>query len=370
MYCVRREIAAPNTRGKHVQHSNGNRLDRDTALSALRDWPLLELGRRAHEAKRERFGDVVTYVCNRHVNPTNLCVYSCRFCDYAAKLGDAHAYMLSEEEILDDLSDPEIREAHIVGGLWPKWGFSRALDLVRRVRGARPDLWIKAFTAVEVAYFAKMERCETADILRAMMAAGVDAMPGGGAEVLSARLHEELYRDKIGPDTWLAIHEEAHGLGLPTNATLLFGHIETDEEIVDHLLALRAVQDRTMGFQSFIPLAYQPGGTGLVDRLVSAPRCLRVIALSRLVLDNIPHVKAYWPTLQIETAVTALNFGADDLDGTLGKERIMQLAGTTSPSQASKDYLASLIREAGQAPRERDGAYRWVVMPSPAAALR
>jgi aminodeoxyfutalosine synthase len=343
-----------------VNASRTTRLDRNEALSALRDWPLLELGWQAHERKRERFGDVVTYVSNRHVNPTNLCVYACRFCDYAAKKGDAHAYMLEEDEILAGLADPEIREAHVVGGLWPKWGFSRALNLVRRIRSERPALWIKAFTAVEVAYFARMERCDVEDILRAMIDAGVDAMPGGGAEVLSHRIHEELYRDKIGPDAWLNIHEAAHRCGLPTNATLLFGHIETDEEIVDHLLSLRNLQDRTGGFQSFIPLAYQPGKTGIVQRMASAPRCLRIIALSRLVLDNILHVKAYWPTLQIETAVTALNFGADDLDGTLGKERIMQLAGTGSPSRASKDYLASLIREASQIPRERDGAYNLV----------
>ncbi|MBI2424113.1 MAG: CofH family radical SAM protein [Candidatus Hydrogenedentes bacterium] len=330
----------------------------DVALRYLRDFPLLELGKRAFAVKRARYGDQVTFVSNRHVNPTNLCVYSCRFCDYAAKNGDAHAYSLTEEEILQGLENPVVHEAHIVGGLWPKWGFERSLGLVRRIRAARPELFIKAFTAVEVAYFARMEKCTTREVLAAMMDAGVDLLPGGGAEVLSDRIHQELYKDKIGPQAWLDIHEKAHALGLPSNATLLFGHIETDEEIVAHLFKLRALQARTPGFQSFIPLAYQPGTTQLVAQLAAPERCLRVIAASRLILDNIPHVKAYWPTLQIETAVTALNFGADDLDGTLGKERIMQLAETGSPEKLSADFLRTMIRQAGQHPHQRDGAYR------------
>jgi aminodeoxyfutalosine synthase len=326
----------------------------------LAEAPLLALGQRAFAAKRARHGDRVTYVHNRHVNPTNLCVYACRFCDFAAKRGDAHAYDLSEARILKDLEDPELREAHVVGGLWPGWGFERSVNLVRRIRAARPELWIKAFTAVEVAYFARMERSDPATVLGTLVEAGVNALPGGGAEVLSPRVHAELCPDKAGPDAWLAIHETAHGLGLPSNATLLFGHIETDEEIVDHLLALRDLEDRAPGFTSFIPLAYQPGTTGLAPRVAAAPRCLRVIALARLVLDNIPHVKAYWPTLGIETASAALTFGADDLDGTLGHERIMQHAGTQSPAQATGAFLRRLIRHAGQAPAERGGDYRIV----------
>ena len=320
----------------------------------------MELGRRAFAYKRDRYGDRITFVVNRHINPTNLCVYACRFCDFAAKPGDDHAYILSEDDIIAQLNLARVDEVHIVGGLWHEWGFARSFALVRRIRDAHPTLWIKAFTAVEVAYFAKMERTDCGDILRMLKSAGVDALPGGGAEILNPRIHEALHADKIGPAEWLAIHETAHGLGLPTNCTMLFGHIESDEEIVEHLLQLRNLQDRTQGFQSFIPLAYQPGNTGLVPRMVSAPRCLRIVALARLVLDNVPHIKAYWPTLHIETAVTALNFGADDLDGTLGEERVMQLADTQAPEKLSADLLMRMILQAGQKPVRRDGQYREV----------
>lgn len=323
----------------------------------LRAASLLELGRQAFDAKRARHGDRITFVQNRHVNPTNLCVYSCRFCDFASKPGDAHAYELTENQILDDLSFPRLTEAHIVGGLWPKWGFERSLGLIRKIRALYPHISVKAFTAVEVAYFARMERTNIDDVLRRMLDAGIELMPGGGAEVLSERVHKELYKDKIGPREWLAIHERAHRLGMPSNSSLLFGHIETDEEIVEHLFALRELQDRTGGFASFIPLVYQPGNSGLVDRMISAPRSLRVIALSRLVLDNIPHIKAYWPVLGEETAVAALNFGADDMDGTLGKERIMQLAGSDAPEAQTAEHMDRLIRLAGQEPAERDGYF-------------
>ena len=343
------------------------RLERTTALTLLTQAPLLELGRMAFEAKRARFGDRVTFVHNRHINPTNLCIYRCKFCDFAAKKGDDHAYVLNEDQVIAQLDDAALREVHMVGGLHPSWDFARSIALVRRMRAARPDIWIKAFTAVEVAYFARMERHDdVTKIIAAMQEAGVDQMPGGGAEVLSERIHQELYADKIGPAEWLAIHETAHGMGLKSNATLLFGHIETDEEIIDHLLELRELQDRTAGFQSFVPLAYQPGTTRLVPRPVAVPRTLRIVAVARLLLDNIPHVKAYWPTLQLETAAAALNFGADDLDGTLGEERIMQLAGSPSPAQATRAWMERIARHAGQHLAERDGAFN--ILPPPRSA--
>jgi aminodeoxyfutalosine synthase len=339
-----------------------NRIGATEALAMLKEAPLVALGREAFAAKRDRYGDRITYVHNRHVNPTNLCVYSCKFCDYAAKKGDAHAYELQETDILRDLEDPMISEAHIVGGLWPGWNFTRSLALVRAIRGARPGLWIKAFTAVEIAYFARMQRCTTLEILEHMQEAGVDMVPGGGAEIFSERIHQALYKDKIGGDDWLRIHGEAHDVGLPSNATMLFGHIEHDEEIVEHLMQLRALQDRTGGFQSFIPLAYLPGETRLVPRAVSATRSLRIIALSRLVLDNFPHVKAYWPTIGLETASAALSFGADDLDGTLGKERIMQMAASDSPAALTRRFMEEIIRDAGQLPAVRNGQYELGVM--------
>ncbi len=334
-----------------------SRISASDALSLLQETPLLDLGIRAYDRKHELFGNQITYVQNRHVNPTNLCVYSCRFCDFAAKKGDAHAYELTEAAILKDLSDPSLSEAHVVGGLWPSWGFKRSLELIKSIRSHYPGLWIKAFTAVEIAYFARMEKKPSLEILEQMKAAGVDMVPGGGAEILDERIHQALYKDKIGPADWLRIHKEAHEVGLPSNATMLFGHIETDEEIVDHLMQLRDLQDRGGLFQSFIPLAFLPGKTKVVAQQVSAPRCLRIIALSRLVLDNIPHIKAYWPTLGLETAASALSFGADDLDGTLGKERIMQLADSESPAALTRSFMEDIIRDGGQVAAERNGSF-------------
>lgn len=335
----------------------GARLSRDEALQLFRHAPLLDLGALAHERKRARHGDTCTYIVNRQINPTNLCIHSCRFCDFAARPRDAHAYVLTEDQIIADLHDPEVCEVHITGGLWKTWDLDRATALIRRIRRERPHLWIKGFTAVEIDFFSRRARCGWEAVLRNLIDAGLDAMPGGGAEVLNSRIHHELFAEKMGPADWLAIHELAHRLGLPSNATLLFGHIETDEEIIDHLISLRELEDRAPGFQAFIPLAFQPGETGIVDRLVAAPRCLRVVAISRLVFDNVPHVKSYWPTLQVETGAAALTFGADDLDGTLGRERIMHLAGSETPSGLTARFMEQLIRDAGQQPSRRSGRF-------------
>ncbi|GAB7538164.1 CofH family radical SAM protein [Burkholderia sp. 3C] len=327
------------------------------ALELLQRTPLEELGRLAFEAKRLRHGDIVTYTVNRHINPTNLCIHACKFCDFAAKPKAAHAYSLDEAGILDSVQNLELDEVHVVGGLWPTWGFGRSLNLIRSLRAEMPDVWIKAFTAVEVAFFAKLEQMSIESVLASLKEAGVNALPGGGAEVLSDRIHKILYADKIGPDEYLRIHRISHSLGLPTNSTLLFGHIETDEEIIHHLFKLRDLQAETAGFDAMIPLAYQPGTTRLVDRVASPERCLRIIALSRLVLGNIPHIKAYWPTLQLETASAALTFGADDMDGTLGLERIMQLARTEAPARMQAANMDTLIKAAGQIPQRRSGSF-------------
>lgn len=335
-------------------------LDRQTALDVFRNMPLHALGNRAFEEKRRRYGDTVTYTVNHHINPTNLCVHICKFCDFAAKPKDSHAYIQDEASILDGIKNPDLVEVHVVGGLWPRWGLERSLRLIRSIRSQRAELWIKAFTAVEVAFFAKLEHTTTWEVLSHLKEAGVDALPGGGAEVLSERVHQALYPDKIGPNQWIDIHMEAHQLGLPTNCTLLFGHIESDEEIIDHLFTLHDVQARSGGFDAFIPLAYQPGETRLVSQMASPEKCLRVVAISRLILDNIAHIKAYWPTLQLETAAVALNFGADDLDGTLGLERIMQFASTKAPTAMLPTGMAQLIADSGQRPCRRDGRFQLI----------
>ena len=341
----------------------GDRINTAEALTLLRDWPLHDLGALAFARKRALHGDVATFIVNKQVNPTNLCVHDCKFCEFAAKPGDAHEYSLEEDDIIASLADPELTEVHIVGGLWKTWGFDRALALVRRIRATYPDMWIKAFTAVEINFFALTTKQTWQEVLSQLREAGMDGLPGGGAEVLSERIHLELYKAKMGPDKYIAIHEAAHAMGIQTNCTMLFGHIETDEELISHLMQLRESQDRTRdlpgaaGFEAFIPLAFQPGGTGIRQSLISPMRCLRLIAVARLVLDNIPHIKAYWPTLQIETAVTALSFGADDLDGTIEQERIMHLAGSGAGRGVDIEMMYHLIREAGQTPMRRNGRF-------------
>ena len=351
--------------------ANGDRISEAEALFLFQHWPLHDLGALAFARKRALHGDVATFIVNKQVNPTNLCVHSCKFCEFAAKPGDAHAYSLEEDDIIASLADPDLAEVHLVGGLWKTWNFDRALALVRRIRSTYPDMWIKAFTAVEINFFALTTKQTWQQVLSQLREAGMDGLPGGGAEVLSERIHQALYKDKMGPDKYIAIHEAAHAMGITTNCTLLFGHIETDEELISHLIQLRNSQDRAaqlnhVGFEAFIPLAFQPGETGIRTSLISPMHCLRVIAISRLVLDNIPHIKAYWPTLQIETAVTALTFGADDLDGTIQQERIMHLAGSGAGRGVDIDIMYRLIRDAGQTPMRRSG--RFDRLSEPAAA--
>lgn len=333
------------------------RLSERDAINLLTNEEHIELGCRAFDEKVSRFGMKITYTRNIHINPTNLCVYSCAFCDFAAKPSAPHAYSMSEDDILAKILDPSILEVHIVGGLWPTWGFKRSLNLVSAIRNLRPDIWIKAFTAVEIAYFSRMEGCSVESIICQLRDAGVNCFPGGGAEILSDRIHSLLFKEKIGPREWLQIHECAHRLGIETNCTMLFGHIEEPAEVVSHLEALRALQDKTGGFSCFIPLAYQPGRSRLVPEIVSSMYCLKIISLSRLFLDNIPHIRSYWPSLEIETACAGLSFGADDLDGTIMNERIMNLAGSNAPKGIDEENVRVIIRHSGQDPVLRTGSF-------------
>jgi aminodeoxyfutalosine synthase len=261
------------------------------------------------------------------------------------------------DEILAHVTD-DIDEIHIVGGLHHKWKYDHYVEIVRRIREKSPALTIKAWTAVEIDFFAKIGRRTIEQVLTDMVEAGLDALPGGGAEVFSERVRAELFPHKIGERGWFAVHDAAHRMGIPTNCTLLYGHIETYEERVDHVLKLRDQQDRTGGFQAFIPLEYQVGTTKLVERQASAVEDLRTIAMSRLVFDNIPHVKAYWVMLGEQTAELALNFGATDLDGTIGTEKIAHYALAESAAGHTRDQLRRIIRAAGREPVQRDALYR------------
>jgi aminodeoxyfutalosine synthase len=283
-------------------------------------------------------------------------VLTCKFCDFAARKGDAHAYEMTMDEILAHGSE-DIDEIHIVGGLHPKWRFEDYVEIVRRLHDAYPRLPIKAWTAVEIDWFTRIAKKSLGEVLGILRDAGMAAMPGGGAEVFSERVRRELYRSKMGHERWFEIHRAAHGMGIRSNCTLLYGHIETLEERVSHMLQVRELQDETGGFYSFIPLEYQLGTTRLVDRPASADDGLRTIAAARLLLDNFDHVKAYWVMLGEETASVALNFGADDLDGTIVEERIAHLALAPSPVGLTRQRILKLIREAGKVPVRRDALY-------------
>ncbi|HEV8673697.1 MAG TPA: CofH family radical SAM protein [Methylomirabilota bacterium] len=338
----------------------GQRLDAADGLACLETPDVLALGRMADFVKQKKSGDWVYFVINRYVNPTNVCVLACSFCDFARKKGEAGALEHSADDIVR-MIDPDIREVHIVGGHHPDWPFEYYEDLVRTIRRERPLAQIKAFTAAEIDYFWRRWKIEPREALVRLKAAGLHSMPGGGAEVFSARLQKALrFTGKAGAERWLEIHRIAHQLGIRSNATILYGHIETYPERIDHLLRLRTLQDETAGFLTFIPLLYQLGDTRLVPRQASPIDSLRMVATSRLVLDNFPHVEAYWVMLGEATASIALHFGADDVNGTLVDERIAHAAKAESPAGLAREQILRMIRDAGKVPVERDALYNIV----------
>jgi aminodeoxyfutalosine synthase len=352
--------------------ARGESLSQEDGLR-LFDAPVLELGRLADAVARDRHGDRVYFTVNRQLNPTNVCVLSCKFCDYAKKPGAPDAYTMTREQIEAHV-DPEIHEIHVVGGLHNKWRFDDYLNVIRWVKEKKPGLSVKAYTAVEIDFFCRLTKQPAEWVLERLREAGLDALPGGGAEVFSERVRREIFHQKIGAQRWIEIHEIAHRMGIPSNCTLLYGHIETRAERVQHMILLRELEARAPGFFAFIPLAFQPGVTGLVRRQASAIEDLKTIALSRLVFDNVPHVKSYWIMLGQDTAAAAINFGASDMDGTIGQEKIAHAALARSPVGMAEDSMVHLIREAGKTPVQRDALYRVVRTyerePQPVAALR
>jgi len=338
----------------------GERLDREDGLTLFETDDLLGVGRMADHVKTRREGDRVYFVINRHITPTNVCVLSCRFCDFARKKGEPGAYEHTIEDMVAMVKDG-VREVHIVGGHHPDWPFEYYERAVAAVHAAHPGVQIKAFTAAEIDYFWRRFKIEPEEALARLKAAGLSSMPGGGAEIFSARLARELrYTGKADPDRWCEIHGIAHSLGIPTNATMLFGHVETLAERVDHLLRLREQQDASGGFLTFVPLAYQVGTARLRERQTPPTDSLRTIAASRLLLDNFPHVEAYWVVLGEDTASVALHFGADDVNGTLEDERIQHMAGAQTPAGVAREQLLRMIRDAGKTAVERDALYNTV----------
>ena len=337
---------------------SGERLTLQDGVTLFHSQDIISIGKMAHFVQQNRSGDAVYYVLNQKIEPTNICVLACKFCDFATKAGRPDAYEMTIHEILNKLT-PDIHEVHITGGLHPEWEWEYYLEMLRQIKKNFPNVDIKAFTAVEIDFFAKKFKLSIEDVLLQLQEAGLRTMPGGGAEVFSERVRRLLFNNKIGAKTWFEVHRTAHRLGIPTNSTILYGHVETVEERVQHMLKLREAQDETGGFLTFIPLAFQPGDTGIKPpgRFTSAIEDLKMIAVSRLMLDNFPHIKAYWVMLTEEVASVALNFGADDMDGTVGGEKIAHDAGAISPMTLAKDQIVKIIRDAGKIPVERDVYY-------------
>ena len=357
--------APPRIRDPHLTSvwdkvHGGERLSREDGLALFETEDLHAVGRMADVAKSRRHGDQVFFVLNRYINPTNVCVLSCSFCDFARKKGEEGAFENTIEDVLAMIK-PGTREAHIVGGHHPDWPFEYFERMIEAIHNARPETQIKAFTAAEIDYFWRRWKIEPREALTRLKQAGLHSMPGGGAEIFSKRLQKLLrFTGKADADRWCEIHGIAHSLGLKTNATMLYGHVETMEERVDHLLRLREQQDRSGGFITFIPLSYQTGNTKLVPRQTPPTDDLRTIAASRLLLDNFPHIEAYWVMLGEATASLALHFGASDVNGTLEDEKIAHMAQAASPAGLATEQILRIVRDAGKIAVERDALYNVV----------
>jgi len=341
--------------------ASGARLSPDEALKLALKADIHALGRLALQERRRLHGDKTYFVYNQHLNYTNICRNACSFCAFSRRPGEAGAYVLSVDDAAREVAsrkDEPIRELHIVGGLNPELPYAYYPDLIRSVKQARPGASVKAFTAVEVAFLAERGGMTPLKVLEDLRGAGLDALPGGGAEVFSPTLRRQLCPEKISGQAWLDIHRIAHQAGIPSNATMLFGHVESWEDRIDHLHALRDLQDETKGFLCFIPLPYQPRNNPLGAPGPDGLDIMRMMSVSRIFLDNIPHLKAYWVMTGVATAQMALWYGADDMDGTVTEERIGHAAGAQSPTGLTRRQLTQAIAQAGFTPVERDSHFR------------
>ena len=344
----------------------GQRLSFDEGLFLYRpEVDLNELGALANVVRERKNGNFAYYNINTHLNPTNVCVYRCTFCAFRSDLRDPKGYLMSDKQILErgrEAVESGCTEMHIVGGLHHQMKYEWYLNVIRILHQAYPRLHLKGWTGVEINWFQHLAKRPVREILADLIEAGLGSMPGGGAEIFHPEVRDRICEHKADAQNWLDIHRTAHELGLKTNCTMLYGHIEEAYHRIDHLVRLRELQDETGGFQTFIPLAFHPDNTGLSHiPKPSALMDLRTMAVSRLMLDNIPHMKAYWIMLGIGTAQTALWYGADDLDGTVRHELIYHDAGAETPEILSVDEIRRLIAEAGREPVERDTVYHRVV---------
>jgi aminodeoxyfutalosine synthase len=343
----------------------GERLSFDDGVFLEEHADLFTLGELANLVRERKNRNFTYYNVNTHLNPTNVCVYRCTFCAFRADLKSPKGYVMTDEQILERAAEADRRgatELHIVGGLHHQLPYEWYLHVIRIIHDAHPRLHLKAYTAVEWDWFQRLTGRPTRDLLAEFKEAGLGSLPGGGAEIFHPEVRDKICEHKADADAWVHIHREAHELGLRSNATMLYGHIEKGWHRIDHLCRLRALQDETGGFQTLIPLAFHPDNTRLSHLpKPSGPMDLRTMAISRLMLDNFPHLKAYWVMLGIKIAQAALSFGADDLDGTVVHEKIYHDAGSDSPQELSVAEIRRLIEEAGRIPVERDTLYREVV---------
>jgi aminodeoxyfutalosine synthase len=355
-------IQDPALKPIHEKVVEGRRLSREDGCTLFQSPDLLGVGRLAQMVRERLHGNKAYYIYNQHINYSNICINGCKFCAFGRKAGEPGAYEMTLPEIFakveERLHEP-ITEIHIVGGCHPDLPFAYYLDMLRGIKTRRPEVHLQAFTAVEVAHLAQKAEMSVADTLSALKEAGLGSLPGGGAEVFSKRVRSSLCPEKLSPEGWVEVAQAAHGLGLNTNATMLYGHMESVEERVDHLVRLREAQDETGGFLAFIPLAFHPANTGLSDLTgPSAIDDLKILAVSRLMLDNFPHIKAFWVMLGPKLSQISLCFGVDDVDGTVMEERITHMAGAQTPQGLSRTQLEALIHEAGCEPVQRDTLYR------------
>jgi aminodeoxyfutalosine synthase len=339
----------------------GESLSYDDGVLLWNTHDLMGVGHLANIVRERIHGDRTYFIHNRHINPTNICVHACQFCAFGVKEDNPTSYVKSLDVIFEDAekyADGKVSEFHIVGGLHPDLPFEYYLDMLRGLKKRFPAVHIQAFTAVELEYFSQISKLSLEDTLAKLKEAGLGSIPGGGAEIFAKRVRRKICGEKITGEEWLEVHEAVHNAGLKSNATMLYGHLETVEERVDHLIRLRELQSRTGGFLTFIPLAFHPENTKL-DFLptTSGNLDLRALAVSRLMLDNFPHIKAFWIMITPKVAQMAMSFGADDMDGTVVEEKIIHAAGAATEQIFHKNTIISMIKEAGRVAVERDTLY-------------
>jgi len=362
MEAMNPRIEDPRLRPLLEKVESGERLSYEDGVTMFRSSDMLSLGYMANVVRERLHGDVTYFNVNRHINPTDVCVASCRLCAFGKKAKDPNSYTMSMEQVWEMAGKgyaEAVTEFHIVGGLHPELTLDWFCEMIAGLKERYPGVHLKAFTMVEIAYFAKRARISIRETLQRLKDAGVDSMPGGGAEIFSERVRRIICDHKIDGNEWLETARIAHELGFKSNCTMLYGHLETAEDLSDHLVKLRALQDETNGFVTFIPLAFHPANTALSHlSTTSGFDDLKQIAISRLMLDNIPHIKAYWIMMTPSVAQIAQRFGANDIDGTVVEEKIYHDAGATTAQHLRRQDLLRLIREAGREPVERDTSYR------------